>query len=113
MDEPWKLEELDPGDKLDRRVRRRMRMFAKGAPGRRAAPFLPLERAVYAVVLAVYTLYAGARAVRVFQEARAQQVLARATGAGSTSAVSPRARWPLPCEPPSCPSWARRTRWST
>ena len=59
MEEPWKLEELEPTDQLDRRVRRRMRMFTKGAP-RQAAPFLPFERAVYAVVLAVYALYTGA-----------------------------------------------------
>ena len=76
IERPWKLVELDPGEKLDRRVRRRMRALVKSAaPARRAAPFLPLERAVYAVVAAVYALYAGARAVQVFQEARATQVL--------------------------------------
>jgi hypothetical protein len=103
MDEAWKLDEIDPGDKLDRRVRRRMRMFAKAAPVRHAAPFLPFERAVYAVVLAVYMLYTGARAVRVFQEARAPQVLA----------VTLRARSPLPYERVSCLSWAPRSRWWT
>jgi hypothetical protein len=103
MDETWKLDELEPGAKLDRRVRRRMRMFAKEPSARRAAPFLPLERAVYAVVLAVYVLYSGARAVRVFEEARAPQVLA----------VTLRARSPLPCERASCPSWAPRPHWWT
>ena len=37
IEQPWKLEELEPGDKLDRRVRRRLRASAKKAPVRRAA----------------------------------------------------------------------------
>jgi hypothetical protein len=110
IEERWNLEELEPGDALDRRVRRRMRVFTKTAP-RKAAPFLPFERAVYAVVLAVYALYSGARAVRVFQESRAPQVLARASRSGETSEVSPRLRSPRPCEPAS--SWVRPRRWWT
>jgi len=110
--ETWKLEELEPGERLDRCVRRRMQMFTKGAPVRRAAPFLPLERIVYAVVLAVYALYAGVRAVRVFQEARAPQVLARVAEPRPTSAITPRAR-PLLCGRPSFPSWGPRRRLRT
>jgi hypothetical protein len=88
IDEPWKLEELEPGEALDRRVRRRMSAAAKrrssgrqspplarSGPARGGARFFPLERAIYVVVLAVYAVYAGARAVRVFQEARASEVL--------------------------------------
>ena len=75
IEAPWKLEELDPGEKLDRRVQRRMRAVAKSrAPARRAAPFLPFERAVYAVVVAVYAIYASACTVQVLHEARAAQV---------------------------------------
>jgi hypothetical protein len=109
MQASWKLEELDPGDRLDRRVRRRMRAAAREAP-LRAAPFLPFERAIYVVVLAVYSLYAGVRAVRVFQEARAPQVLARASGA-SSSFTLPRGRSALPCERSS--SSERPHRWRT
>jgi hypothetical protein len=70
IEQPWKLEELDPGEKLDRCVQRRMRAVTNASiPARRAAPFFPLERAVYAIVLAVYALYAGARTVRIFEDA--------------------------------------------
>src|SRR5690349_21797916 len=110
IEERWNLEELEPGDALDRRVRRRIRAFTKTAP-QKAAPFLPFERAVYAVVLAVYALYSGARAVRVFQEARAPQVLARASQPGTTSEISPRLRSPRLCERPSF--WVRPRRWWT
>jgi hypothetical protein len=104
MDPVWKLEEFEPGAELDRRVRRRMGMFTNRLPERRAAPFLPLEQAVYAVVLAVYVLYASARAVRVFQESREPQWLAQ-------SSVSRRAHSPRPCEPASSLSWRRQLRW--
>jgi hypothetical protein len=110
IDERWNLEDLEPSAALDRRVRRRMRVFTNTAP-QKAAPFLPFERAVYAVVLAVYALYSGARAVRVFQEARAPQVLARASRPGATSEVSPRSRSPRPFERTS--SWVRPRRWWT
>jgi hypothetical protein len=103
IDEAWKLEELEPGEKLDRRVRRRMRMFTGKPPARHAAPFLPFERAIYAVVLVVYALYSGARAIRVLRESRAQPSIA-------LSVVSPRGRLPHPCEPASCPSSPRRLR---
>jgi hypothetical protein len=88
IDEPWNLQELEPGEALDRRVRRGMGAAAKrrsssrqsspvarSGPARGGARFFPLERAIYVVVLAVYAVYAGARAVRVFQEARASEVL--------------------------------------
>jgi hypothetical protein len=74
IQEPWKLETMGPGELLDLRVQRRIRAAAKSrSPARRAVTFLPLERTVYAVVVAVYALYASARAVQVFQEARAMQ----------------------------------------
>jgi hypothetical protein len=104
IDERWKLDELEPDDKLDRRVRRRMRMFTSRSSARRAAPFLPFERAIYAVVLAVYALYTGARAIRVLQESRAGELLA------ATSELSRRERSPRPCEPASSLFW-RRPRW--
>ena len=89
IDQPWKLEELEPSEKLDRRLRQRMRRAARGGtPARRgarsvnpsasvrgAAPFLPFERAVYVVLVAIYAIYTGARAVQVFQDARASEVL--------------------------------------
>jgi hypothetical protein len=88
IDEPWKLEELEPSEKLDRRLRQRMRKAQGRTPARRAArlakpsesargaaPFLPFERAVYVVLVAVYAIYTGARAVQVFQDARAFEVL--------------------------------------
>ena len=85
IERPWKLAELDPGEKLDRRVRRRMRARTKSpAPVRRAAPFLPLERAVYALLVAVYAFYTGARTVQVLQEAHAAQVRMH-MASGSTS----------------------------
>ena len=74
IDELWKLEELEPGADLDGRVQRRIRASMRGRPS--VAPFLPFETALYIVVLAVYGLYAGARAVQIFHEARTQQVLA-------------------------------------
>jgi hypothetical protein len=87
----WNLEELDPGDALDRRVRRRMRAASrKFAPSRRAAPLLPLERVVYAVVIAAYALYSGARAVRVFRENLSSTVVASAKPAAPP--VTPRSR---------------------
>ena len=70
-----KLEKLDPGSDLDRRVRRRIRATMTMASQRRPAPFLPFEGAIYAVVLAAYVVYAGARAVQLFQEGRAPHVL--------------------------------------
>ena len=72
IQEPWKLREFEPSQELDARVREKLRpapRTPKSAPG--AAPFFPLERTVYAVVLAVYAVYTFARAVQVFQEARA------------------------------------------
>ena len=84
IDKPWKLDELEPG-----REARPPRASAgcdhwqkaeqlKGAgplqkPGRLrgAAPFFPFERTAYVVLVAVYAIYAGARAVQVFQEPRA------------------------------------------
>ena len=38
IDKPWKLEELDPGEKLDRRVLRRMRSSAKGRAAKGPGP---------------------------------------------------------------------------
>jgi hypothetical protein len=95
IDELWKLEEPEPDAKLDRRVRRRMRACSETSSARRArqasvrrtpvakistsprspAPFLPLERGVYALLVAVYVFYAGVRAVQVLQEAQTSQVL--------------------------------------
>jgi len=88
IDEPWKLEDLEPSEKLDRRLRQRMRKAKGRTPARRAArlakpsasargaaPFFPFERAVYVVLVAVYAIYTGARAVQVFQDARASEVL--------------------------------------
>jgi hypothetical protein len=75
MDGHWKLEELEPSRELDRRVRRRALALTNGRrPAPRAAPLLPFEGAVYAVVLAVYSIHAGVRAVHLFHEARAAQV---------------------------------------
>jgi hypothetical protein len=102
IDEPWKLEELEPSETLDRRLRQRMRKATGGgtrarrdarsvnssASVRGAAPFLPFERTVYVVLVAIYAIYAGARAVQVFQDARAFEVLPSlatgAIGAGSS-----------------------------
>jgi len=79
-----KLDELEPGSDLDHRVRRRMRATMAMASQRSPAPFLPFEGAIYAVVLAAYVVYAGARAVQLFQEGRAAHVLhvAAATPSG-------------------------------
>jgi hypothetical protein len=94
INEPWKLAELEPSAALDGRVRRRMRVSMRAAKGRAgAAPFFPFERTVYAVVLAVYALYAGARAVRLFRDARKQEVLPRV--AMASPAPSTRIR---PCD---------------
>ena len=90
IEESWNLEALDPGDALDRRVRRRMRAASRKAPSRRAAPLLPLERAVYAVVIAAYALYSGARAVHVFRENLSSTVVASAKPAAPP--VTPRSR---------------------
>ncbi|MET0593704.1 MAG: hypothetical protein ABW133_13455 [Polyangiaceae bacterium] len=71
IQEPWKLREFEPSQKLDARVRKKLRTaprIPKSSPS--APPFFPLERTVYAVVLAVYAVYTVARAVQVFQEAR-------------------------------------------
>jgi hypothetical protein len=76
IEQPWKLAELEPSAALDRRVRRRIR--AARPTRRRAAPFFPFERAVYAVVLVVYALHAGARVVELLQAARRQEILAMA-----------------------------------
>ena len=89
IDEPWKLDELEPSEKVDRRVQRRLRAFAadrapakrktrftaKSRPVRGAVAFFPFERAVYVILVAVYAIYAGARAVQVFQETRASAAL--------------------------------------
>jgi hypothetical protein len=92
---PWKLAELDPGEKLDRRVRRRLRALTKSpAPARRAAPFLPLERAVYALVVAVYAFYTGARTVQVLHEARAAQARMFIAGVEATTVTAQRGRAP-------------------
>lgn len=74
IEEPWKLPEFEPSQKVDARVRKKLRSaraprIPQASP--RAAPFFPLERTVYAVVVAVYAVYTFARAVQVFQEARA------------------------------------------
>lgn len=77
---PWTFGDIEPSEQLDGRVRRRMHAVAerraraprRGAratsPARRSAPFLPLERAFYVLLLAVYALYSGARTVQVLQE---------------------------------------------
>ena len=57
IDRPWKLAEIEPTAALDRRVRRRMRAARPIRP--KAAPFFPFERAIYAVVLAVYAIVNG------------------------------------------------------
>ena len=89
IDEPWKLDELEPSEKVDRRVQRRLRAFAesrahathkdrfaeKSQAVRGAVPFFPFERAVYVILVAVYAIYAGARAVQVFQETRASAAM--------------------------------------
>ncbi len=76
IDEPWNLEEHGPGDKLDLRVQRLLGEAAKSSVStRRTAPFLPFERGVYALVVAVYAVYAGARTLQVFKNARATQLL--------------------------------------
>jgi hypothetical protein len=89
IDEPWKLEEIEPSEKVDRRVQRRLRAFAadrapekrkaphttSSEPLRGAVPFFPFERAVYVILVTVYAIYTGARAVRVFQETRASTTL--------------------------------------
>jgi hypothetical protein len=72
IEEPWKLREIEPRPALDTRVRKKLRAVQRAsAASPSAAPFFPLERTVYAVVVAVYALYTFARAVQVFQEARA------------------------------------------
>jgi hypothetical protein len=82
IDEPWRVEDIAPSQELDRRVRRRMQAVTRARAGvtrasrtqqaaarmRKAAPFLPFERAVYVLLVAVYAIYAGARTVQVLQE---------------------------------------------
>jgi hypothetical protein len=72
IDEPWNLEKHGPGEKLDLRVQRLLGQAAKSSVStRQTAPFLPFERGVYALVVAVYAMYAGACALQLFQDARA------------------------------------------
>lgn len=75
-EESYLLDEIEPSSELDRRVWRRMKPFTRRKASRtKAAPFLPFEGAVYAVVLAAYALSTGARAIQLFHQARVQQII--------------------------------------
>ncbi len=66
MDGSYKLPLIEPDETLDARVRRRMCEAIEETNGKSAAPFLPLEQALYTAVAVAYALYAAANAVHFF-----------------------------------------------
>jgi len=74
IDQRVNLQALEPDRKLDLRVRRLMTASLEDAARTtRAAPFLPFEGAVYALVLAAYLVYATASAIHMLQQSHAQR----------------------------------------
>ena len=107
MDPLSNLRELELGPRLDRRVRRVIRMEVRGAPRPEdGPPYLPLERAFHALVLAAYVVYATVGAASMLGQTGSRREAAHL----QLGKVTPRGRMPRLFERASCPSWPRR--WS-
>jgi hypothetical protein len=70
MDGLSRIPRFEPSEAIDVRVKRRMLEVVVAERSRRdAAPFLPFERTVYAVVAVAYAVYTAANAIQLFHGA--------------------------------------------
>jgi hypothetical protein len=88
MDRLGELRTYEPSDRLDALVRRRVGALPR--PLENWTPIHPLERTLYAVVVAVYALYALAFSMRVWRESSSAGASTNRATQGRSPAADPR-----------------------